>query len=348
MVEDAQLTPLPWQSASSAYLQELLAAGRLPHALLLHGQEGIGKLHLAHLFAQVLLCHHPLSTAEGILPCGGCDACLLIRAGNHPDLRLCTPVIDARSEKEKDSISVDQVRELTGFMMLKPHYGRRKIAIINPADKLNINASNALLKTLEEPPEDSLLILVSSRPSRLPATVLSRCQRLRCIADNGSKTAAWLSAQLPAGSDAALLLALSAGSPLAALSLAQEEGAVARRQSLLDDIQRLLIGKANPLEMAENWLKFGVKESLYLLYTWLADMARLSAAQEPPRLSNPDREDALRALTLTVDAPRLHRELDKVAVALRLAEGQVNAQLLLEEVLISCAARTERKSSTIR
>lgn len=329
--------PLPWQEAPWTQLQDALAAGRLPHALLLHGREGIGKFHLARVLAHALLCHRPVRDASGReLPCGACEACLLLRAGTHPDLRLCVPAIDARSEKEKDSIGIDQVRELTAFMALKPHHGRRKIAIVQPADKLNINASNALLKTLEEPPEGSLLLLVSARPSRLSATVLSRCQRLRCAAGEGGEAVAWLAAQLPAGSDPGLLLALSGGSPLAALALA-EEGALAHREAVLDDIQRLLAGAVDPLEVAESWLKFGAKESLYLLYVWLADTARLGAAEEPPRLGNPDRRTELRRLAAAVETGRLHRELDRVATALRLAEGQANAQLLLEEALISCA-----------
>lgn len=340
--------PLPWQGAAWAYLQDALAAERLPHALLLHGQEGIGKLDLARLFAHVLLCQRPIrdTRSGGELPCGACDACLLLRVGNHPDLRSCRPVIDARSDKEKDSIGIDQVRELTAFMALKPHHGHRKIVIIHPADKLNMSAANALLKTLEEPPEGSLLMLVTDRPSRLPATVRSRCQRLRCLVGEEDATIAWLAERLPAGSDAKLLLALSGGSPLAALALT-EEGGLAHRQAVLDDIQRLVAGTADALEVAENWLKFGVKESLYLLYVWLADTARLSAAAEPPRLGNPDRRGALRSLAITVDAERLHREIDRVFAALRLAEGQANAQLLLEEVLISCSS-LGKKSSSVR
>jgi DNA polymerase-3 subunit delta' len=327
---------LPWHGEQWMRLREAAQQQRLPHALLLQGPEGTGKHRFAQLLARALLCRRP--DAAG-LPCGECDSCVLIRAGNHPDLRHCEPEIDPRSEKVKDSIGIEQVRELGSFMAMKSHHGGFKIAILKPADKLNMNASNALLKTLEEPPQGALLILSSSRPSRLPATVLSRCQRLRFAPVTDASARDWLAERLPAGQDADVLLALSAGAPLAALALGEQ--GLQRRMAMLDDLEALAAQRADPLVIAEAWLKFGVKESLYWLYVWLADMIRLRTSARPPLVSNPDQRDRLQALAAQAAPERLHRLLGKVETGLRLAEGQSNPQLLLEEILLSLASNKQ-------
>lgn len=321
---------LPWHGEQWARLREATQQQRLPHALLLQGPAGTGKHRFAVLLARALLCRRP--DAAG-LPCGACESCVLIRAGNHPDLRFCEPEIDSRSEKEKDSIGIEQVRELGAFMTMKSHHGGSKIAIVRPAEKLNINASNALLKTLEEPPQGALLILSSSRPSRLPATVLSRCQRLRFAPCTDQTARGWLAERLPSGQDATVLLALTAGAPLAALEMGEQ--GLQRRTTMLDDLEALAANRADPLAIAENWLKFGVKESLYWLYVWLADMIRLRTSATPPHMSNPDQCERLRTLAAQTAPERLHRLLGKVEQGLRLAEGQSNAQLLLEDILLS-------------
>lgn len=336
---DGLSAPLPWQRPLWARLQETLKAGRLPHALLLCGPAGMGKTRFAGLLARSLLCRHP---DAGGLPCGACTACVLVRAGTHPDLRLCEPAVDARTEKEKESIGIDQVRELTAFMALKAHHDGYKIAIIRPADRLNPSSANALLKTLEEPPRGGLLVLVSARPARLPATVRSRCQRLRFAPAWGGEAAGWLSSRLPAGSDPELLLALAGGAPLSALEIAGE-GGLERREAMLEELDALAAGRADPLRVAEAWLKFGVKESLYWLYAWLADMIRLQAAEAPPCLANPGQKARLQRLSRGAEAERLHRELARVAAGLRLAEGQANPQLLLEDVLISWSRIAENR-----
>ncbi len=331
---------LPWHGEQWARLGEAVQQQRLPHALLLQGPAGVGKHRFAELFARALLCRQPDSAG---LPCGACESCTLIRAGNHPDLRHCEPEIDARSEKEKDSIGIEQIRELGAFMAIKSHRGGSKIVIVRPAEKLNINASNALLKTLEEPPQGALLILISAQPSRLPATVLSRCQRLRFAPCTDTAARDWLAARLPEGQDAAVLLALSAGAPLTALAIGAQ--GLQRRTAMLDDLEALTANRADPLAIAEAWLKFGVKESLYWLYVWLADMIRLRTSAQPPHMSNPDQRERLRLLAADAPPERLHRLLSKVEAGLRLAEGQSNAQLLLEDILLALTPEKNRQTS---
>ena len=144
---------------------------RLPHALLIHGPRGVGKLGLAERISQLLLC-------EGRKrPCDTCDACHWFRGGNHPDFRRVEPEVLWAEKPEKPSliIKVEQVRELADFLYIGSHRGRLRVALVHPAEEMNENAANALLKGLEEPPPSAIFILVSHRPAQLLPTIRSRC-----------------------------------------------------------------------------------------------------------------------------------------------------------------------------
>ncbi|HNF64555.1 MAG TPA: DNA polymerase III subunit delta', partial [Plasticicumulans sp.] len=160
----------PWLRGIWAQLAPALAAGRLPHALLLAGPEGLGKMAFAQALGEALLCE---SQRPDHHACGHCRACRLLAAGSHPDLHVVVPA------EEGKAIRVDAIRELIGFAALTPQFGGRRVLRLAPAELLNVNAANALLKTLEEPAPGSHLILVSARPARLLPTVRSRCQTIR-------------------------------------------------------------------------------------------------------------------------------------------------------------------------
>src|SRR2546423_10129279 len=172
-------------------------AGRLPEALLLHEAHGAGGDWLARWVARLVLCER----AAGA-PCGSCAGCRRVIAGQHPDLLMLQPTEDSQQ------IRIEQVRELAQELALTSHQGGYKVGILSPAEALNRFAANALLKTLEEPPARTLLVLVTTQPSRLPATVLSRCQRLRVRAPARAEAVAWLTALRGAGDWSAALDAL--------------------------------------------------------------------------------------------------------------------------------------------
>jgi DNA polymerase III subunit delta' len=162
-------SPHAWQKERWGQVQGAIAGGRLAHALLLAGPRGAGKDHFAHGLASYLLCEADVKRR----PCGECRSCVQIAAGMHPNLMRLQPAEDKRD------IAIDDIRDLLDRLHLSSHYGQAKVAIVSPADALNPSGVNALLKTIEEPPAATHIILVAERWRALPATLRSRCQILR-------------------------------------------------------------------------------------------------------------------------------------------------------------------------
>lgn len=195
---------------------------RLPHALLVYGPRGVGKLALAERMAQLLLC-------EGrSKPCGACDGCRWFLGGNHPDFRRVEPEALWAEKPEKPSIiiKIEQVRELADFLYVRSHRGRLRVALVHPAEEMNENAANALLKGLEEPPAGAVFILVSHRPAQLLPTIRSRCVKLPVPIPPREAALEWLNAQ--SVKNAARWLAYAGGAPLRALEYAAQADALDR------------------------------------------------------------------------------------------------------------------------
>jgi DNA polymerase-3 subunit delta' len=304
-VSDGSVAPLfAWQrdAASAA----LAGKARWPHALLIEGRRGIGKRALALHFAQALLCETPRSDGG---PCGTCASCGYVQAGAHPDLRVIEPVErdEEGNETPVDEIVVDRIRELIEFTQLSTHRQRAKVAIIIPAEAMNVAAANALLKTLEEPPPATYLLLVSHQPGRLRPTIVSRCQRFVAPQPDVAAAAAWLGGQGAAQPE--LLLAQAGGAPLLALALS--DPAVQRERALLlaglEDPQRL-----SPVEVGaridgyrKDERRAVLADLVYWLLTWSADLAA-SASGGAPRF-HPDQRTALSRLGTRVARIALFR-----------------------------------------
>ena len=322
--------PLPWQQSQWEKMRSRIERGNLPHALLLTGRRGIGKRRFAQQLAELLLC-----TAQQPMPCGECKGCRLIAAQTHPDLKVVTP------PEEKRVISVDQIRELTHYLSLTALCGGYQVVLITPADLMNVNAANSLLKTLEEPPANTLLLLISDRPAALPATIRSRCQVINFEKPPHDAALQWLNNDQPElGSQVAhTLLELADGAPLHAAELASQ-GAITQRTEMLDDLEKVAAGRCDPIEIAKKWLKLGKKESLYWVYGWLVDMVRMKVASQPPYIANADVAPRLSKMAANIELSLLYKRLDQVREALRLAVNQsLNAELLLEGVLIGWTPR---------
>jgi len=227
-------TFLPWQTATARAW--LAARERFAHAWLIHGLPGIGKERYARAAAASLLCEQPV---DG-LACGACLACGWISAGNHPDLRLIRPEAVALAEGEaiessepgpevaagaakrapSKDIRIDQIRSLNGWFNTATHRNGWRVAVLYPAQALNPMAANALLKVLEEPPANTVFLLVADAPDRLLPTLVSRCRRLALSAPVFDTALAWLTNE--GVKDATAWLAAAGGAPLAAKRLAAQ------------------------------------------------------------------------------------------------------------------------------
>jgi len=315
---------LPWHQAQWRNLEQRFRNKALPHALLLCGPAGLGKLQFSAYLVQTLLCENGIVLGK---PCGQCRSCELFAAHNHPDLRLVSPLEEAKV------IAVDQIREVARYLSQTSQYGGYKAVIISPADRMNINAANSLLKTLEEPSSRSLLMLISDLPGRLPATILSRCQRIAFTIPERDQAEQWLSGRIPAEQDLKLLLDLAEGAPLRALELGESD-ALNERANIIQDLEALARGAANPSAMAERFLKVGTQQTLFWMYNWLADLIRLRSGGTVQAIANHDMSPVLMQLAQHIDVRKLHEFMGRLNEALRLSGGQINPQLLMENLLM--------------
>ncbi len=252
---------LPWLQPHTALLSTAYASGRLAHALLIHEARGAGGDVLALWAAQLVLCTDPHPP-----PCGVCVGCRRAAAGQHPDLLALAPIEDSKQ------IRIEQVRELTSELTLTSHQGGYKVAIVTPADALNRAAANALLKTLEEPTARTLLILVATQPSRLPATILSRCQRIPIRAPARSDAVAWLQALRGPGEWSAALDTLG-DAPLIAAEVDPNQ-VVEFAEETTRVLEEARSGRADPVLTAERWGRTDLALRLLCIENWLTDRIR--------------------------------------------------------------------------
>jgi len=314
---------LPWHHTQWQRLQAGRNEGRLPHALLINGAAGLGKSRFAHCFAASLFC---TGSGKAGMPCGNCRGCLLLKAGNHPDFTVVMP------EEPGKGIRIDAIRDVTSREVLTAQYGGYKVIIIEPADALNMAASNSLLKTLEEPVSQTLIILVSSLPGKLQATIRSRCQRVDIRVPDRSQAQAWLK-EACGVDDPDLLLDLASGAPLLALELADPD-LLQLRTTMLGEFVSVLEGKQDPVGIAARWDKQDLKRVLTWISGWVIDILRLKSTPETSTLLNPDQRKSLQAIGNTLEFKGLYGVLDDVYKATGNLGGQLNTQMLLEGLLL--------------
>ncbi|AIC18956.1 DNA polymerase III delta prime subunit [Pseudomonas chlororaphis subsp. aureofaciens] len=317
----------PWQDE---LWQQLAGRAQHAHAYLLHGPAGIGKRALAERLMARLLCQHP----AGLDACGQCKSCLLLQAGSHPDNYVLEP------EEADKAIKVDQVRELVSFVVQTAQLGGRKVVLIEPVESMNINASNALLKSLEEPSGDTVLLLVSHQPSRLLPTIKSRCVQQACPLPSEAMSLQWLSKALPDCSEEERveLLTLAAGSPLAAVSL-QAQGAREQRAQVVDGVKKLLKQQQSPTQLAEGWNAI----PLLLLFDWFCDWSslilRYQLTQDEEGLGLADMRKVVQYLAQKSSQAKVLEIQDWILAQRQnvLNKANLNRVLLLEALLVQWA-----------
>ena len=317
---------LPWLKERWQYLCDLKRQGRLPHALMVNGPKGIGKACFALATANYLLCKSPKDDAA----CGRCRSCELAQSSGHPDLYHLQP------EEPGKPIKVDQIRQLTEFIYSTAQQGGYRVVIIDPAESMNVNAANALLKMLEEPGKDTVLLLITHRSGQVMPTIKSRCQRVDCAAPDGEMSTQWLATQLTMDSqDAEQLLRIAHNSPLQALAYKQQDY-LGLRSKVLAGLADILKNRRSALEVAQTLHKDDLELILTWLYGLVNDIARLAAGQEDTELlRHKDVKNMLLAVSRRADPQRLFAFADEIHEARKLVMFRLNPnkQLLLEKLL---------------
>jgi len=316
--------PYPWQLGEWQQFAQQIAAQKLPHALLLAGPKGTGKRHLAEALAQRLLCDSPREAGA----CGKCRGCELNRAKTHPDMLWLEP------EESGRAIKVDQVRELTESLGKTAQQGGYKLVILEPAEAMNINAANALLKSLEEPAANTLLILIAHTPSSVLPTIRSRCQLLALPMPRQEQVLRWLSPLLVGRKlDAEALLRAARGAPLTALELLAGDVLELREQRLAQLLQ-LTQGQLSAIELAASWQTGDTLGLMDWFLGFLHDLVRLGAGVE--ELSGEPWPAEFRNRLVQLKPAILHRYIEKVLLAKRQLKSGANPnkQLLWEELLL--------------
>ncbi|MCK5431249.1 MAG: DNA polymerase III subunit delta' [Gammaproteobacteria bacterium] len=325
-----QLKPLPWQIENWNSVQMAIRAERMTHAILFTGPVGIGLEHFAKCLTAGLLCEN---SEDNLQACGDCRSCHLIRGGSHPDLFPIEP------EESGKQIRVDEVRKLIDFIHLKSQYGRYKISVITPADAMNRSAANSLLKTLEEPPEQSLLILLSHRPDLLPITIRSRCQKIRFNPAFDEETASWVkqhvSPELIQDENIKHLLTQAGGAPLA-IEAMLESNILETRRKLLEDLFALRGTQEDPIKVAERWKTYEPSQVFLWLLQLFADMVRIKLLVQPVRISDRKIIGRLQELIKQLELRELSGFYHLLLENYSLSTGAIsyNAQGLLEDVII--------------
>jgi DNA polymerase-3 subunit delta' len=317
-MSDAAAADLFWLAPQRAALKQARAQGRFPHALLIQDVPGGGGEQLALFAAQTLLCARPEA------PCGECQDCQRVVRLAHPDLWLLGP------EEESRQIKVDQIRALNDTLALSAHGATGSAAILDPADMLNANASNALLKTLEEPRPGVLIVLVTMAAARLAATIRSRCLRLAVRVPEPAASAAWLRRHRGPGAWEEVLEVLG-NAPLRALAVEPAELLRVRAETLAQ-LDAAAAGSLDMASAAAAWARDGFELRLLCAETWITRcmQGRLRPAGHMTELHSGAH---LPAANSSMNMRNLIRLADTLHELRRLAATSINKALAIEQFL---------------
>ncbi len=326
---------LPWQHDNWQRALRFLSDGRLAHAVLLSGPASVGKLEFCLSFIQRLNCTSP---TRDDYSCGGCKDCLLFLARTHPDIRILNVDEDAGLDKKlsnkTEQIKVDDIREINQFMTLSRQQGGYKVVCLNYAETMNNNAANALLKTLEEPPQNSIIFLITHRADALLPTIKSRCQTWKFNLPSDEQSLSWLNQQ-KTQENWPTLLKVAGNRPLLALEL-DASGLDEDRASFYQDLGHFLLGKSSVTKISSKHQDEQLERLVVWQQAWCADLARCHYDDQPVTLENPDIRRSLHSLVGRVDLHSLFRYMDKLTELRRFSSAPLNKRLFIEDMLIRC------------
>jgi DNA polymerase-3 subunit delta' len=257
--------PLPWQMNAWQKLVDLHAVGKLPHALLLSGTDGSGVNRLALAFAQYVMCANPGASGA----CGNCSSCGLTIASTHPDFKLLAP------EKTGGQIKVDSVRSVVKFGHNTAQQGGYRVVVVAPAESMNTFSANSLLKSLEEPGEKTLFILISHMPAALLATIKSRCQWIKLPEPTREQGMRWLTSVMSSDVNVDELLDLTNDQPIKALNY-YSGGELEQIQKIKIGLDQLAAGRNSALALAAAWARWPAMLVVDGIYYWSVNWMKSS------------------------------------------------------------------------
>jgi len=303
-----------------AILKSSLERDRVPHAYLFFGMPGIGKRTTAEIFARALNCEKGIADA-----CDECPSCRKMEHGNHPDVFFIRA--DGQFIRIKD---IRNIQEQTRF---RPFAGGRRIFILIDADKMNAEAANALLKTLEEPSQATTLILLTARPHFLPLTILSRCQHLRFNPLPPETIAAFLRSRLSISEGDAMLLAASSGGSIRKALDMNQEGFLKPRDEIVDQVVKSHTN--DPLKMLSFLGNMGkdkqdVLSRLEILKICYRDAMVFKETGEKGLLLNQDRLESIKDIAARLSSHKMLDNIKNIDVTYRAIEQNANRSLVLE------------------
>lgn len=300
----------PWHEAIWQVVHQAKQQDHLHHALLFTGQEGCGHEAFVHGIAQNLLCLQP--SQETGLACRQCHSCQIFASKAHPDFCLIS------LQDDRQSILIEQIRELNYFLSLSRSCSPRRLAVILPAERMNLNAANSLLKNLEEPASGTHILLFSAHPATVLPTIRSRCQDVHLPLPTQQQALAWLS-EKPLQHSAEELLEMSWGRPLAALQMDNDEW-LSQRALWLEHLLALHQGQGNIAEISQHWEKFDKNT----LINWQLDLLQQLAKQHI----------TAKNLPISLSQDEIWKRYDKLLELKHHVNHSLNTRLYIESMLM--------------
>lgn len=306
-------------------LQSAIERKRLPNAYLFSGEEAIGKRLVATAFAKAVNC-----LEERVDACNSCASCRMIEVGTHPDVGIIVP--------DGTQIKIAQIRSIQEKMVYKPYKGMRRVYLIDEAEKMTLEASNSFLKTLEEPMGDTTIILITSKPNSLPATLLSRCEQIRFVPPSSDLIADHLVKKGGMEYDEARILSLISMGKVGVAFNSEKGGLIGERDKIIDLIHRLMnedVSSAFETSLDLSGAPSETDKAMFWLMIILRDLLIFKESHDPSMIINHDRIKDIESMGKDVSPSKIIKLIYQIWETERLAARNINRQLTLDLLLIS-------------
>jgi len=310
----------PWHQSSWNKIANALSENHLPHALLITGNEGTGKKDFSEQLAQLLLCTSVIKNKA----CGDCPSCKTYLSNANPDFLRIGLLED------KQQISVDQIRQLSKFISYTRSYAAYRVILLNPTERMNKNAANSLLKSLEEPASNTIIILVATSLSDVIPTIKSRCQLLSLPTPNNNEAISWLKSRSIINPEE--LLEIAQGQPLTALNVSDDT--IKSRLEFAKDISDVCTNKKSLTEIAKKWEKYEKYTILNWQISWVENHVRHISLSNPSPIKNENSSNIFNMLESKIKPIKIWDLHQKLIHQKQYAHTSVNPLLFIENMLL--------------